>query len=140
LDASNAVWITDSFLPAFYWLHGKYPHESVEAYAEALAQILEPLQPVLVYLETEVHEAWRRAVEERGRTWSEWMLDLFKSRDFPRYPGGPIQDLDDLLRFFAWEQNRSLALLARWPGKIRIFRTSATPLDQLQDALLQELN
>lgn len=138
-NASNTVWITDQFLPAFHWLQGKYPPESVQAYAEALAQILHPLSSLLVYLEAEVHEAWRRTVDERGQTWSDWMVDLFASRDFPQYPGGPLQDLDDLLRFFEWEQSQSLALLAHWPWKTLIFRATATPLDHLQDALLQQV-
>lgn len=138
-STSRKVWITDTFLPAIHWLVGKYPPEQIRSYLDSLAAILAPLHPLLVSLEADVHVAWQRAVADRGPGWSDWMLDLFTSRDFLQDPYGPIQDLDDLLWRLARVQDQSRSLLAHWRVRTLVLDTTTADLDQLKVALLQEI-
>jgi adenylate kinase family enzyme len=136
---SGTVWITDQFLPAFHWLWDKYPPEHVQAYLDALAPILAPFHPLLISLEADVHVAWHRAVAERGQSWSDWMVEVFKGRALPQNPDGPPQNVHDLLQYFVEGQRRSRALLARLPVDNLVLDTTTAPADQLKAALLQRI-
>ena len=136
-DSSGSAWITDQFLPAFHWLFGIYPPDTVRAYAEELLSIIAPLYPLLVSLEADGRNAWQRAVAERGQEWSDWMVDIFSRRNLPLYPGEPIRDLDTLLQFLTWIDSQCRTLVARWPIDTVNLDTERTPLDRVTEILLQ---
>ena len=138
-DGTGRMWITDALLPGFFWLLGRYPIERVAAFGDALARLLRPLQPIIVYLAGDVAELFGRAISKRGLLWGERMIAAFQRWDLPYYPEMPLRDLDDVVRFLEWLNRHTLALLAAWPGETLILDTTHTPVPELKERLLTYL-
>jgi hypothetical protein len=99
--------------------------------------MLRPLDPLVVYLDADVPAAFARAVAARGTAWGETIDRVIMARKKPYYPGGPLRDHDDVLRFQTWVNDQVRRLLAEWPGEVLTLDTTRMPLHEAQDTLLR---
>src|SRR6185503_18859564 len=67
--ATPGVLVLDAILPGFFWLFGRYDAARVRATADRLAELLEPLDPLLVYLRGDPAALVARAGSARGSDW-----------------------------------------------------------------------
>src|SRR4051812_18055499 len=66
-QASQEVFITDSLLPFFNWLFAtNYNFEEIESFSHKLEPILVKINPLIIYLDTEVAQSLQRAFANRG--------------------------------------------------------------------------
>jgi len=135
---TDIVRITDSFLPGFYWLLHLYPKNKVEALMIDVWRLVKPLQPLLVYCQADVWAAHRRAVAQRGERWDEAVTRFVSGWITPQYPTR-LKDLDDVLSFFSWLDERSLEILSGWPGEVLLLDTSHSSAEAAQALLLDHL-
>jgi hypothetical protein len=137
-SAHDTVWITDFILPGFLYLVGAYPLTRVEAFADELADLLAPMNPVLVYLTVDIEVGWKRATNDRGPRWRDETADFFVRWQVPyaHYPHGPVRDEADLLHFFSWTDRRCRELLNRFAGETLVLDTTTVPIEATQQKLL----
>lgn len=101
-QAENSVFITDSYLPGFYYLYGRYSDAQIEAYNADLYTVLSSLRPLVVYVRSDVETALTRGVRQRGEQWLEnitrylngWVLPLYGEE--PK----PLRTVPDVISFF----------------------------------------
>jgi hypothetical protein len=127
--------LTDAMLPGFFWLFGRHDAGRVRAVAAQLADILAPLDPLLVYLRGDPAALVARAAAERGADWPSRMVGWVSRWSVPHYPEAPPRQLDDVLRFWAWLDAQTVALVADWPIETLIL-DAGQPLPSLQAAVL----
>lgn len=90
------------------------PNEHIEAYIEMVANLLAPLDPTVVYLETvDVPTVFRGIYAERSIDWQRGFVEYYTTRSYAQANGlsgieGTIQLLED-------RQQRELSLLERLP-------------------------
>jgi hypothetical protein len=133
---SEDVWVVDTLFPGFFWLLGRVPLGRIERYGRDLAEILTPLQPLVVYLDPDVRTAFDRAVAARGTAWGEAIDRAIMSRTVPHYPDAPLRDHEDVLRFEIWVNDHARRLLAEWPGEVLTLDTARLSLPETQETLL----
>jgi hypothetical protein len=134
----DTVWITDTILPGFLYLVGAFPLSRVRAFADELADLLAPMDPVLVYLSVDIEVGWKRATEDRGTRWRDETVDFFVHWQVPyaHYPHGPVHDEAELLRFFYWTDRRCRELLTRFAGEKLVLDSTDVSIDAIQQRLL----
>jgi hypothetical protein len=134
----DTVWITDTILPGFLYLVGAFPLARVTAFADELADLLAPMDPVLVYLSVDIEVGWKRATKDRGTRWRDEAVDFFVRWQVPyaHYPHGPVHDEADLLRFFYWTDCGCRELLSRFAGEKLVLDTTDMSIDAIQHRLL----
>lgn len=133
---SGEVWVLDALYPGFFPLLGLYTPSEVAAFADDLAVLLKPVDPLIVHLAGSPRALMQRAVAQRGAPWREEYLRYTQNWHLRGYPGGMISDMDDLLRLFEWREHHSLQLLARWPGDTLVVNAERTPLDEIKHVVL----
>ena len=137
--ALDKIIITDSFLPGHHFFFGSYPRLTLETFNRQVYQLLQPLQPLLVYLRSDISLAYARAIRQRGVVWQERMLRRMNTWQLPLYPHTPFRNLHDVMTFDQQIDEMVLALLAQWPGHILHLDTTTTPIEQVQAAILDYL-
>jgi hypothetical protein len=130
------IWIVDTLFPGFFWLLGRVPMERIERYGQELAEVLLPLEPLVVYLDTDVPTAYTRATAARGSVWAETIDRFIMNWKLPHYPEAPLCDHNDLLRFKTWVNDQARRILALWSGEVLTLDTMRLSLPRAQDALL----
>src|SRR5215208_6237401 len=85
----DAVIITDSGLPGYIDFFGRFPKATLEAWNQALYQTLQPRDPLLVYLASDVPTAFARATAQRGQQWMENIRNYLNSWQLPFYSSTP---------------------------------------------------
>jgi hypothetical protein len=133
--ASSHVLLTDALLPGFFWLFGRYDPDRVRGVAERLAEVAAPVDPLLVYLRGDPAALVARAAAERGADWPSRMVGSVSRWRVPHYPEAAASTLDDVLRFWAWLDAQTVALVAEWPVETLIL-DAGEPLPSLQAAVL----
>jgi hypothetical protein len=110
-----SVLLTDAILPGFFWLLGRYSPERVRKYADELATLLQPYNPLLVYLRGDARALLDRAAADRGTDWLARVPGWVTRWRVPHYPGGPLTTLDDVTRLWQWLDTLTVQLLSDWP-------------------------
>jgi hypothetical protein len=137
--SANLVTITDSLFPCYIWLFAAgYSRTRVADFSQQLAQLLHPLQPLIIYLNSDVALGLNRAVAQRGRRWLDDLMATMQSYTYCQTH--PVQDSGDVVAFFKATSQLSSELLADWPHPILKLDTTTTPLDQLATLLLDQFN
>lgn len=127
--------VTDAILPGFFWLLGRYSRERVRAYADELAGLLRPHDPLLVYLRGEARTLLDRAVATRGREWLARVPGWVTRWRVPHYPDGPLRDLGDVVRLWEWLHAQTIEVLADWPVESLVLDAMAPPEDLVRTVL-----
>jgi hypothetical protein len=138
-EGRRGLWITDALLPGWFWLLGRYSFEEIAAVSDQLADSVRPFRPLIVYLTGNVEELFGRAVAERGEDWRRQFLAAITRWHIPLYPGGPVRNQDDLLKFLTWLNGGSLQLLDRWAGDSLLLEASTEPVHVLATAVLERM-
>lgn len=128
---SSVLYITDSYLPGFFWLRHLYPDEELRDFSERLWMRLAPLRPLVVYCRADVETAFRRATRQRGDAWGHGISGHVMSWHTPQYPEAPLESGHDVLRFWSWLDRESRRLLERWPGDILTLETTTSSPEAL---------
>jgi hypothetical protein len=137
--AANEVVITDSIFPAYTWLFAAgYPRAQIGEFSAQLAQLLAPLQPLTIYLNSDVATSLKRAVAQRGTAWLDDLIAAMQTYTYCQTH--PARDIDDVIAFFESVTQLSRELFADWPHPTLALDTIATPLDQVAAALLQHFD
>lgn len=136
----NSTFVIDSFLPGFWYLYGRYSDEQIAAFSTELRSILNPLQPLVLYLRTDVEAALMRAARQRGMQWLENITRYLNGWQLPLFGGAlkPLRTTSDVISFFARADRLAIALLAEWPGAL-ILDATQTSVSQLLATILSYL-
>lgn len=97
--AMDATIITDSFLPGHLFFFGSYPRPMLETFNQQVYRLLQPLHPLLIYLQSDILAAYARAIRQRGVVWQERLLGRMNTWQLPLYPHTPFRDLHDVICF-----------------------------------------
>ena len=137
---SDAVIITDSGLPGYIQFFGRFPTATLEAFNQALYQALQPHDPLLIYLASDVSTAFARATAQRGQQWLENIRNFLNSWQLPFYSSTPkpFATARDLIIYFAALDQLARSLVAQGPGPTRILNATATTPANLLAPLLAE--
>lgn len=115
---ASEVAVVDSMLPCWDWLYSAgCSDEEVRAFSLALADVLSPLNPVIVFVEGDLDSALSRAISDRGLGWA---LDLAELRTGRR-------DLGALRLYFRLLRAGAKRMLVVWPH--RVVRVDTLALD-----------
>ena len=137
---SDAVIITDSGLPGYVHFFGRFPMPTLEAWNQALYQALQPRDPLLIYLASDVRTAFARATSQRGQQWVENIRNFLNSWRLPFYSPipKPFATTRDLIAYFTALDQFARTMLAQWPGPTRVLNATATPPPDLLATILAE--
>lgn len=62
--------------------------EVVMNYVKLLAEIIEPLNPVLIYVDQQdLSQSFKKAVQERAKEWSDSFMDYYNNQDYGKIHG-----------------------------------------------------
>lgn len=136
--STPTTYITDSFLPGFIYLYGRYPSEAIEQYSMDLHTILHPLNPLLIYLQSNVERALARAVQQRSSQWIENIRAYLNSWQLPLYTTAPnpFPTWHDLIPFFEQVDDLTRSLITGWPSDTVLLNTTDTSTTRLTATLL----
>lgn len=132
---AHRITITDSIFPCYTWLVAAgYSQIQIAEFSRQLAHLLSPLQPLIIYLNSDVAHCLNRAVAQRGREWLEELMVGIQNYTYSQTH--PIQDSTDVVAFFKTTSQLHRDLLAEWPHPVLMLDTTTMPLDQLASLLL----
>lgn len=132
---ANLITITDSIFPCYTWLVAAgYSQIQIAEFSRQLAHLLSPLQPLIIYLNSDVAHCLNRAVAQRGSAWLEELMAGMQSYTYSQTH--PIQDSADVVAFFKTTSQLHRDLLAEWPHPVLMLDTTTMPVDQLASLLL----
>ena len=136
----DSVIITDSGLPGYIDFFGRFPAATLEAFNQALYQALQPRNPLLIYLASDVPAAFARAIAQRGQQWAENIRNYLNSWQLPFYSSTPkpFATTHDLIDYFAALDQLARGLVAQWPGPTRMLNATEAAPNDLLAALLAE--
>jgi thymidylate kinase len=125
------VAIADSQLPYLPSLIAfGHSREELVSFLADLAEIVRPVDPVVVYLDGDPASALRRAAEREGDGWLDWFVaKLARYRVSP-----PVHDVRSASAYLAGERETILALLRDWPVLVV---DAAGPGDLVERVLLR---
>jgi deoxyadenosine/deoxycytidine kinase len=137
---TDAVIITDSGLPGYIDFFGRFPTATLEALNQALYQTLQPRNPLLIYLASDVPTAFARATAQRGQQWAENIRNFLNSWQLPFYSSTPkpFATTHDLIVYFVALDRFARTMVAQWPGPTRILSTTETAPPDLLAKILAE--
>ncbi len=135
---TDAILITDSVLPGYINFFGRFPIARIEQYNARLYQILQPSDPLLIYLQTDIATAFVRATAQRGEQWFENIRNYLNSWRLPLYTDAsqPFAIRQDVITYFTALDQLARALVSQWPGPTQILDTTEAPPHKLLDPLL----
>jgi hypothetical protein len=134
----NVVIVTDSIFPCQTWLFAAgYSRARIAEFSIQLAQLLAPLQPLLIYLNSDVAVSLKRAVAQRGTLWLDELIITMQTYTYCQTH--PVHDMEDVIAFFKAETQLTVELLADWNHTWLSLDTTTTSLDQIKLMLLQHL-
>jgi hypothetical protein len=128
--------MVDSLLPGYGFFFGAHPLTAIAALTTELATILAPLQPLLVYVDSDVGVALNRAIAQRGSAWFKRMVQRMNSWNLPLYPSKPFSDQQSVIAFDQQARQFALRLLDHWHVPKLMLTTDDTQLGQLKAQLL----
>ena len=141
-DPSN-VYLIDALLPGYHFLFGLYPVSRVASYTNDLFEALSPLNPVIIYLKSQVNSAFARAIAERGSGW----LDQFLARINRHYRTAgyvrvwlPLRSEDDVCAFFEEMDRFMLKMINEWRGRHIVIDTTGRTIGEIQAILHDSFN
>ncbi len=139
-QVENSVFITDSYLPGFYYLYGRYSGAQIEAYSEDLYKALSSLRPLVVYLLSDVETALIRGVRQRGEQWLENITRYLNGWELPLYgqEPKPLRTVPDVIDFFTRVDRLAVPLLAKWPDML-VLDSSKLAISQFVTTMLDRL-
>src|SRR5262245_36422801 len=80
---ADVVVVTDSIFPAYTWLFAAgYPQARIADFSTQLAQLLAPLQPLTIYLNSDVPTSLKRAVAQRGEQWLDDLITTMQTHTY----------------------------------------------------------
>lgn len=136
--SASGLLVVDAIVPGFFWLFGRYERSRITAAAQALADILVPTAPLLVYLTGDADTLFARAVAERGEGWSDRIVRSVGRWRLPHYSGAPVTDEESLAELYTWLHEETQQLLAEWPVPT-IMLDAARPIDEVVARVAERL-
>ena len=134
---ADAVIVTDSIFPAYTWLFAAgYPRATIADFSAQLAQLLDPLQPLTIYLDSDVATSLTRAVAQRGTPWLDGLITTMQTYTYCHTH--PVRDVDDVIAFFEKVRELSIELLAGWPHATLVLDNTSTSFHETKTVLLQQ--
>jgi thymidylate kinase len=126
--------VVDAWLPGYHFLFGLYAASRIATYNAGLYSILSPLHPMLVYLKSDVKDAFVRT-QERGREWFDEFLERmnrhYKAARHVRTPL-PLRDAQDVVTFFKEMDELAQSMVSEWPGEHLVIDARGQTLDQVK--------
>ncbi len=138
--SENTTFIVDSFLPGFYYLYGRYSQAQIETYSADLCSTLNALQPLVIYLRSDVETALMRGARQRGMQWLENITRYLNGWQLPLYggPPKPLRTVPDVIHFFTRVDRLAVPLLAKWPATL-VLEAAQTSLNELGRTIFAQL-
>lgn len=135
---ASEVILTDSIFPCWDWLFPGAPtlEQMIEFTAE-LAQILTPLQPLLIYLDGDIGTALRRAVEQRGQPWLDELIPWMNT--WTQNTATPIYGIEGIIGYSEARRSQVLQLLNHWPHACLRLDPISHPIEQCQQTIADYL-
>lgn len=138
---SEQIFITDSLLPFYNWLlHSNLEQAKIAAFSRELEKVLEPVNPLVVYLDADMAAAFQRALENRGVNYLNNAFNYLTNSAYYRARNIKVDNLSIVVDYFERQNELNLALLAEWRCAKLIFNTTTTDLAELKRRLLEELS
>ncbi len=86
------------------------PHSLTKSYVQQLAEIIRPLEPLLIYLQApDLKASFERIVQERPKNWYEGFEDYYTNRGFGLYKG--LRGIDGVLEVLNERQKLELEIV-----------------------------
>ena len=142
-DRRPRVHLIDALLPGYHFLFGLYPASRVVTLNTDLHCILCPLQPMIVYLKSDIDSAFARAVDERGREWlDQFMEPINRHYQTARYvrTSLPLSSIRDVSAFFEEMDQFMLRMVSGWRGKHLVIDTPGRTVDEIKTILMHSLS
>jgi thymidylate kinase len=126
--------LMDSLFPSYTWLFASgVPKTIISEINQKLADVLKPLDPLIVWLDGDVPVLLRRAVKQRG---DEWLSDLIESINSYTYaPVRPVTDMNGVESFFRGVQILQSEMLSEWKYEVLKLDVTNTLLTMLQSEI-----
>jgi hypothetical protein len=126
------VAIADSLLPYLPSLLAfGHTQEEIATFLRELAEVVRPVDPILVFLDGDPARALRRAVEREEPGWLEWFVGKLGRYDVtPR-----VHDEESAVAYLNAERAATLSLLRDWRVLVVDRADEASPEDLLRRAL-----
>lgn len=136
---SGKIAITDSIFPFFNWLiaTNDYSMTQLETFSRALERILEPLNPLVVYLDVDSEKGLKRATQQRGQAW----YDELQQRvgQYGHNKNKNLQTLKEIAAYFDLVNQQNIGLLSCWTADTLIFDANQHTVETLKQKLLHHL-
>jgi thymidylate kinase len=130
----DEIILMDSLFPSYTWLFASGVSKTViSEINQKLASVLQPLSPLIVWLDGDVPVLLRRAVRQRG---DEWLKNLIESVNSYSYaPVHPVVDIEGVEEFFKEVRILQSEMLSEWKHKVLKLNVTNTSLAVLQSEL-----
>lgn len=133
----DEIVITDSIFPCFNWLlaTGLYTYDDLSRFSRQLLEVLQPLHPIVFFLNISPEFALKRAVSQRGDDWLEQLTQTVDG--YGCNANKSISNQRDVVAFFNMLASDSLRLLEAWNTAIVDAETNS--IDELKQKVLYQL-
>jgi thymidylate kinase len=130
LDKDDVV-LTDALFPSYTWLFASgIPKTTISEFNQKLAEVLKPLNPLIIWLDGDVPALLERAVEQRGDDWLKGLIESINSYTYA--PVRPVVDVVGVESFFKELKVLHFDMLTEWPHDVLKLNATETPLEILQ--------
>lgn len=136
---TDTIVIADSILPYYDWLlAANIDNEIIGEFSHRLWLLLQPMNPLIIYLQADVEKALKRAVAYRGEAWLERSIVFMNS--WGSNQAQPLHNLDDVIAYGQQTDRTKQQLLSQWAGDILRLDSVAQPLEVCVETLLLYLD
>jgi thymidylate kinase len=134
----NTVVITDSIFPCINWFFAaNSPLDRLAELSSRLDQLLSPLQPLIIYLDSDIETALKRAVAQRGTAWLD--SGIINMNTWTYHQNKPVHDLQDVIAYWTQAHQLIRQLLGRWSCDMLALDTIHTSIEELKAHVLGQL-
>jgi adenylate kinase family enzyme len=136
--AHGTVPITDSIFPCINWFFAaNSPRERIAELSSRLDQLLSPLQPLIIYLDSDIETAFKRAVAQRGAAWLD--SGIANMNTWTYHQDRPVYDIQGVIAYWTQAHQLTRQLLDRWSCDMLVLDSTYTPVDELKARVLAQL-
>lgn len=130
--------VADSILPYTDWLLAAGIDDlSIAEFSQQLWQLLEPMNPLLIYLQADIATALKRAVDYRGQAWLERSIPNMNT--WGANQAQPLRDLADVIAYSERMHKKKVELFSEWKGEILWLDSASHSLEFCVTTMLEYL-
>jgi thymidylate kinase len=127
----QSIIITDSIFPSITWLFaaGLGRHE-IQSFSDQIADNLSALNPLVIFLNGDVRELLKRAIQQRGDEWLKGLVTTINSYNYA--PIRPVVGMEEIAVFFEALQQLQIGILSAWKHSVLRLEVTTSSLRDLQ--------